>query len=150
MEEEVAEDVFGMDGVIFMAMKMMKTTTCQLQNQDRKVFQFGIFARSKASVIYSLQQQQTMVPLHCDQFPDSDGSYDLFALPLQDPKSFLEQAERVQSAPTGVESERLATELGIKGLPLLSTLCSLSFPTLFPYDFMHLIWANLILNLIWL
>ena len=88
------------------------------------------------------------VPLHCDQFPDSDGSYDLSALPLQDPKSFLEQAERVQSAPTGVESERLATELGIKGLPLLSTLCSLSFPTLFPYDFMHLIWAKLILNLI--
>ena len=88
------------------------------------------------------------VPLHHNWFPDSNGSYDLSALPLQDPKSFLEQVERVQSAPTGAESEWLTTEFGIKGLLLLSTLHSLFFLTSFPYDFMHLIWAKLILNLI--
>ena len=37
---------------------------------------------------------------------------------------------------------------GIKGVPLLSALRSLRFPQSFPYDFMHLIWENLILNLI--
>ena len=61
MEEEVAEDVFGMDGVIFMAMKMMKmmkTTTCQLQNQDRKVFQFGIFwVRASCKKSHELHNQ---------------------------------------------------------------------------------------------
>jgi hypothetical protein len=42
----------------------------------------------------------------------------------------------------------LATKYSIKGLLLLSTLSSLSFPVSFPYDFMHLIWTNLIPNLI--
>ena len=53
-------------------------------------------------------------------------------------------AERVQSAPTAAESEQLATDSGIKGVLLLSSLCSLSFPTSFPYNF---IWTNLIPNL---
>jgi hypothetical protein len=88
------------------------------------------------------------VPLFRDNFPHSDGSYDSSALPLRDPKTFMEQAERVQSAPSTAEFERLATESGIKGVPLLNSLCSLSFPTSFPYDFMHLIWTNLIPNLI--
>ena len=88
------------------------------------------------------------VSLFCDNFPHSDGSYDPSALPLRDPKTFMEQAERVQTASSTAESERLATESGIKGVPLLNSLCSLSFPTSFPYDFMHLIWINLITNLI--
>ena len=44
--------------------------------------------------------------------------------------------------------EQLAKKYGIKGLPLLIALTSLSFPLSFPYNFMHLIWCNLILNLI--
>ena len=87
------------------------------------------------------------VPLCRDNFPHSDDSYDPSTLPLQDPETFMEQVERVQCAPSTAESERLATESGIKGVPLLSCLCSLSFPTSFPYDFMHLIWTNLIPNL---
>jgi hypothetical protein len=58
----------------------------------------------------------------------------------------MEQAKEVQYVSTNYEG--LATKYGIKGLPLLSTLSSLSFPMSFPYDFMHLIWANLIPNLI--
>ena len=88
------------------------------------------------------------VPLFCDNFPHSDGSYNPSVLPLRDPKTFMKQAERVQSAPTAAESEWLATDRDIKGVPLLSGLCSLSFPTSFPYNFMHLIWTNLISNLI--
>ena len=37
---------------------------------------------------------------------------------------------------------------GIKGVPLLSALGSLRFPQSFPYNFMHLVWENLIPNLI--
>ena len=59
----------------------------------------------------------------------------------------MEHAQEVQSALTNATSEQLATKYGIKGLPLLSALSSLSFPISFPYDFMHLIWANLIPNL---
>lgn len=39
-------------------------------------------------------------------------------------------------------------KFGIKGVPLLSHIRSLTFPISFPYDFMHLIWENLIRNLI--
>ena len=88
------------------------------------------------------------VPLHRSSFPGSPDSYNPSVLPLRDHASFLEQAETVQSASTTNDFDRLSTMFGIKGVPLLSTLSSLSFPTSFPYDFMHLIWANLIPNLI--
>jgi hypothetical protein len=86
------------------------------------------------------------VPLCRDGFPGSQEQYDPCALPLRNHTSFMEQAKEVQYASTNYEG--LATKYGVKGLPLLSTLSSLSFPVSFPYDFMHLIWANLIPNLI--
>ena len=88
------------------------------------------------------------VPLDRSSFPGSQDSYNPSALPLRNHVSFLEQAEMVHSASTAKDFDRLSTQFGIKGLPLLSALSSLSFPTSFPYDFMHLIWANLIPNLI--
>ena len=60
----------------------------------------------------------------------------------------MAQAKSVWSAPTEVQREELAKAYGIKGVPLLSALGSLGFPQSFPYDFMHLIWENLIPNLI--
>ena len=61
---------------------------------------------------------------------------------------FMAQAKAVESAPTEVRREELAKTYGIKGTPLLSALGSLRFPQSFPYDFMHLIWENLIPNLV--
>jgi hypothetical protein len=86
------------------------------------------------------------VPLCRDGFPGSQEQYNPCALPLRNHTSFMEQAKEVQYASTNYEG--LATKYSVKGLPLLSTLSSLSFPMSFPYDFMHLIWANLIPNLI--
>ncbi len=60
----------------------------------------------------------------------------------------MAQAKAVESAPTGIQREELAKAYGIKGIPLLSALGSLKFPQSFPYDFMHLIWENLIPNLV--
>jgi hypothetical protein len=88
------------------------------------------------------------VPLCRNGFPNSQGQYHPSALPLRDHASFIEQAKEVQYASSNADFERLATKYGIKGVPLLSTLSSLSFPVSFPYDFMHLIWTNLIPNLI--
>lgn len=88
------------------------------------------------------------VPLDRSYFPGSQDSYDPSALPLRDHASFLEQAQIVDSTLTTTDYDNFSTLYGIKGTPLLSALSSLSFPTSFPYDFMHLIWANLIPNLI--
>jgi hypothetical protein len=98
--------------------------------------------------IPSSQVTTHYVPLHRENFPDSQHRYDATALPLRNHASFMEQAQEVQSALTNATSEQLATKYGIKGLPLLSALSSLSFSISFPYDFMHLIWTNLIPNLI--
>ena len=61
---------------------------------------------------------------------------------------FIDEANQVQFARTLTLEQNLATEFGIKGIPLLSSLGSLSFPASFPYDFMHLVWENLIPNLV--
>jgi hypothetical protein len=59
----------------------------------------------------------------------------------------LEQAHAVEMAPNNSTHEWLAKQYGIKGIPVLSSVSSLSFPSSFPYDFMHLM-ENLIPNLI--
>lgn len=54
-------------------------------------------------------------------------------------EEMMQQAQQVQLAPTTAEAETLAKEYGIKGIPVLSFVSSLSFLKSFPYDFMHLI-----------
>ncbi|EIN06681.1 hypothetical protein PUNSTDRAFT_28999, partial [Punctularia strigosozonata HHB-11173 SS5] len=80
--------------------------------------------------------------------PDAIKVYQPEDLPLRSHDEFLNQEEAVERASTEAERERLAKTSGIKGVPLLSCLASLSFPASFPYDFMHLIWENVIKNLI--
>jgi hypothetical protein len=89
------------------------------------------------------------VPLSRVNFPRTvqPRRYDPAALPLRDHDTLMGQAEEVQTARTSEEAEELAKKYGIKGVPILSALSSLSFPRSFPYDFMHLIWTNLIPNL---
>ena len=51
-------------------------------------------------------------------------------------------------ANTNTAREGLAKKYGIKGRPVLSCTSALSFPSSFPFDFMHLIWENLMPNLV--
>ena len=81
------------------------------------------------------------------QLPDMPSVYDPLNLPLRTHEGFLQDAHRVQSAPTNAASEDLAKLCGIKGVAALTVLSSLSFPASFPYDFMHLIYENLLKNL---
>ena len=68
------------------------------------------------------------VPLNCDHFSGVNPGYQAHSLPVRNHKTFLRQAVEVQTASTTSASERLATKYGIKGLPLLTALTSLSFP----------------------
>ena len=69
-------------------------------------------------------------------------------LPLREHEHFVAQAKAVESAHAEIQREELTTAYGIKGIPLLSALGSLRFPQSFLYDFMHLVWENLIPNLV--
>ena len=79
--------------------------------------------------------------------PDAIPSYNPERLPLRTHSKFIDQANEVQFAATEADSERFAKQYGIKGLSILTALSSLSFPSSFPYDFMHLIWENVAKNL---
>lgn len=94
------------------------------------------------------------VPLNRSSHPavQADPSlvtiYDPKNLPLCTHDRLLAQGKAVQRASTLAEADRLSKKYGIKGVPALSFIPSLDFPGSFPYDFMHLIWENLIKNLI--
>jgi hypothetical protein len=89
------------------------------------------------------------VPLQREKFPGANPpQYDASNLPLRTHKEFLEQAHEVEMAKTNTAREGLAKKYGIKGRPVLSCTSALSFPSSFPFDFMHLIWENLMPNLV--
>lgn len=74
-------------------------------------------------------------------------SFDPYNLPLRSHDQFLSQARNVVATQVDAEQKALAMETGIKGVPVLSLLSSLSFPTSFPYDFIHLVWENVVKTL---
>lgn len=88
-------------------------------------------------------------PLMHSSTPDSPQTsiYDPRNLPLRTHDELMAHAHQVQFAHSAAEEDRLAKEYGIKGVPLLSAISSLSFPHSFPYDFMHLMWENVVKNL---
>ncbi|RDB23221.1 hypothetical protein Hypma_009543 [Hypsizygus marmoreus] len=90
------------------------------------------------------------VPLDRSRHPNRGNipKYDPLHLPHRTHAEFMAQAHEVQFAATTAESEKLATAYGVKGIPLLSCLSSISFPQSFPCDFMHLIYENLVKNLV--
>jgi hypothetical protein len=83
--------------------------------------------------------------VHAD--PTAIKKYDPNNLPLRTQQEIISQGKEVEAATTTAEAERRAKKSGVKGVPILSYLHSLSFPNSFPYDFMHLIWENLVKNL---
>ena len=98
--------------------------------------------------ILDLWNKTLYMPLSHHNHPMLTGvvEYSPENLLLHSHDQFMAQAKAVESMPTGIQWEELAKVYGIKGIPLLSALGSLKFPQSFLYDFMHLIWENLILN----
>ncbi|PPQ68810.1 hypothetical protein CVT24_007695 [Panaeolus cyanescens] len=86
------------------------------------------------------------IPL-CRHGLDEDD-YDASNLPMRSHQGFMDHIAQIEGAATTAQRDLLATEYGIKGMPLLNDLSSIYFPDSFPLDFMHLIWENLIPNLI--
>ncbi|KAJ8515927.1 hypothetical protein ONZ45_g6728 [Pleurotus djamor] len=80
--------------------------------------------------------------------PELPRIYDPGNLPLRSHQEMHEQGSQVLLAPSQTASNALAKEYGVKGIALLSQLPGISFPQSFPYDFMHLIFENVMKNLI--
>ena len=69
-------------------------------------------------------------------------------LPIRTHEELMIQARNIEMVPNNATHKWLTKEHGIKGIPVLSSISSISFPSSFPFDFMHPIWGNLIPNLI--
>jgi hypothetical protein len=96
------------------------------------------------------------VPLDRSRHPDVRASptaikvFDAHHLPIRGHDEIRTCAEEVQSALSTTAAEDLAKAYGINGLSILFYVPSITFPVSFPYDFMHLIWENLMPNLVML
>lgn len=75
------------------------------------------------------------------------NSFDPLNLSLRTRSQFMSNARFVASLGTDAEEKLHATATSIKGIPILSHLSSLQFPQSFPYDFMHMIWENVVKTL---
>ncbi|KAF8600751.1 hypothetical protein BDV93DRAFT_403113, partial [Ceratobasidium sp. AG-I] len=73
---------------------------------------------------------------------------DPWALPMQSPQTFSDQLAEMEATRTKTAREELARIYGINSRCILSRLHSINLPASFPYDFMHLIYENLVPNLI--
>lgn len=79
--------------------------------------------------------------------PDGED-YRPNSLPLRTHSDIISQALEVSQAESKAAAERLSKEYGIKGIPVLSVLDSLRFPDTFPADFMHMVFENIIPELV--
>jgi hypothetical protein len=94
------------------------------------------------------------VPLERSRHPDTRmdpnavGTYDAHDLPMRAHTELRRQGEEVQMALTNDGAADIGKAYGVKGLSIFHYLPSISFPISFPYDFMHLIWENVVQNLV--
>lgn len=86
--------------------------------------------------------------LYCPLHRHGTLSVDPLNLPLRTHIKSLRQGFQVLRAPTENARSNLASECGIKGVSSLARLSSISIPGSFPVDIMHMIWINLIPQLV--
>jgi hypothetical protein len=88
------------------------------------------------------------VHLYCPLHRPNGDAYNPLDLPLRTHEETLRLGYHVLSAPNETVSSNRATECGIKGVSLLTQLSSVSIPASFPVEIMHMVWINLIPQLV--
>jgi len=102
----------------------------------------------KATTHYVLLYHANHPTIQGSTDPSVIKIYDGAALPLHTHEEIHAQGECIDATFMKSRCEALAKEYGVKGCSIFFNLSSLKFPTCFPYDFMHLIWENIVKNLI--
>ena len=86
--------------------------------------------------------------LYCPLHRPDGSVVQPFNLPLRTHHNTVEKGLEVLQAPSENARTQLATNSGVKGVSLLARLPSISIPFSFPIDIMHLVWINLIPQLV--
>ncbi|KEP49798.1 transposase family Tnp2 protein [Rhizoctonia solani 123E] len=82
--------------------------------------------------------------LYCPLHRTSAPFFDPFNLPLRTHEDSIQKGFQVLEASSSNAQSKLATATGIKGVSALARLPSISIPSSFPIDVMHMIFINLI------
>ncbi|KAF8694702.1 Transposase family tnp2, partial [Rhizoctonia solani] len=85
------------------------------------------------------------IPLQRPNYPIPHSP---FELPMQSHAEFLGDLEVIEAAPTRVAREFLQKDLGINLRSIFASLKSIDLSSSFPYDIMHLLFENLVPNMI--
>ncbi|KZV83746.1 hypothetical protein EXIGLDRAFT_713006 [Exidia glandulosa HHB12029] len=80
--------------------------------------------------------------------PGDVSRYDAADLPMRTHREMLEQAFAVDNAENPTRAQQLGRDSGMNGMPILAALPSIRLDRSFPIEFMHLVWLNLIPNLV--
>lgn len=86
--------------------------------------------------------------LYCPLHRSDGNPYRPLDLPLRTHDETIKLGYNVLRAPNETASADLATECGVKGVSLLVRLPSVSIPASFPVEIMHMVWVNLIPQLV--
>ncbi|KEP46611.1 transposase family Tnp2 protein [Rhizoctonia solani 123E] len=82
--------------------------------------------------------------LYCPLHRADGPSVDPLDLPLRTHDESIAQGYKVLQARNEHSRAKLATECGVKGVTLLARLSSIRIPDSFPVEVMHMVWINLI------
>ncbi|KAF8599739.1 hypothetical protein BDV93DRAFT_448790 [Ceratobasidium sp. AG-I] len=82
------------------------------------------------------------------QNPAQRRPYDPLDLPRRSHADHIRQALAVETARNDADEKAQSRDTGINGLSPLARLSSLEFPTSFPHDFMHIMFENVLPNLL--
>ncbi|KAF8741328.1 Transposase family tnp2, partial [Rhizoctonia solani] len=85
---------------------------------------------------------------YCPLHQPNGFRMDPLNLPLREHDICIRAGLKVLKAKNEAERKQLATESGIKGVTLFARVPSISIPRSFPVDLMHMIWQNLIPQLV--
>ncbi|KAJ9095930.1 hypothetical protein QFC20_006531 [Naganishia adeliensis] len=80
--------------------------------------------------------------------PEDDGPIDYATLPMRSHRQVMEQAFEIEMARSAAAKKRLGTRCGVNGQSLISVIGSVSFPWSFPLDIMHVLYENLMKELL--
>ncbi|KAF8593918.1 hypothetical protein BDV93DRAFT_460027, partial [Ceratobasidium sp. AG-I] len=97
--------------------------------------------RKEKTLYTPLSRSFVRDPTHCHP-------YDPLNLPRQTHTNHIQQALAVEAAKNDTDEKARSRDTGINGLLPLAWLASLEFPTSFPHNFMHIMFENVLPNLL--
>jgi hypothetical protein len=77
-------------------------------------------------------------------------SIDPLNLPLRSPRDWADATMQIANTALAKDKKALAIELGIKGMPAMGRVGSINYARGVPWDFMHLLFENVIKNLVYM